>query len=199
MNSKQPFLTFTLIGICVIVAIASELGENREIVGNFLISEYYRNAQIFLPEVMEGQFWRLITPIFVHFGILHIAFNSLWLWDLGGVIERLGQPWKLGAMVIGIGLISNLAQYLFSGPMFGGMSGVVYGLLGYVWSLGKFNPFARVVLHPQIMLMMFVWFVLCWTGLLGPIANMAHTVGLVLGVAWGWTEAMLVKSKRNQQ
>lgn len=200
MTTKQPFLTYILIGICAVVAFASELGDNREIIGNFLISEYYRNGQNFLPEVMAGEFWRLITPIFIHFSVMHIAFNSLWLWDLGGVIEQLGQPWKLGAMVFGIGLVSNLAQYMFSGPMFGGMSGVVYGLLGYVWAQGKFNPFAQVTLHSQIMIMMLIWFVLCWTGILGPIANMAHTVGLVAGVFWGWLEATLAvaRSKRNR-
>jgi len=195
MSSRKPLLTYALIGICIIVALGTGLGENRQIIQNFLISGYTSHQGGFLPEFLAGQYWRLITPIFIHFSIMHIVFNSLWLWQLGGVIELPNQQWKLGAMVFGIGIFSNLAQYMFAGPFFGGMSGVVYGLLGYVWAQGKFNPSARLILNPQITVMMMIWFVLCWTGLLGKIANMAHTAGLVAGVIWGWSEATIQKKK----
>ncbi len=174
----------------MVIALASNLGENRAIIENFLISKYRVHEIWLLPEIRSGQYWRLITPIFIHFGILHIVFNSLWLWELGGAIERTSQAWKLGALVFVIGLVSNLGQYIYGGPYFGGMSGVVYGLLGYVWAQGKFNPAARLILNQYVMVMMLVWFALCWTGMLGPIANMAHTVGLLAGVLWGWLEAM---------
>lgn len=188
-KSQQPVLTYTLIGVSVLIALLSNLGENRAIIENFLISKYIGQGVWFLPEVKSGQYWRLITPIFIHFGIMHIVFNSLWLWELGGAVERTSQAWKLGALVLCIGLGSNLAQYLYAGPFFGGMSGVVYGLLGYVWAQGRFNPYARLILNQYVMVMMLVWFALCWTGLLGPIANMAHTAGLLMGLAWGWLEA----------
>lgn len=195
-KSRQPVLTYTLIGICAVIAMASNLGANRAVIEGFLISKYIGQGIWFLPEVKSGQYWRLITPIFVHFGFMHIIFNSLWLWELGGAIERTSQTWKLGALVLGIGLASNLAQYIYAGPFFGGMSGVVYGLLGYVWAQGRFNPYARLILNQNIMIMMLIWFALCWTGILGPIANMAHTVGLLMGVAWGWLEAVQTKSRR---
>lgn len=191
IKTRLPLLTYTLIGICAFVAWGTELGDNRQLVSKFLISNYYYNSVTFLPEVMAGEVWRLITPIFIHFGLLHILFNSLWLWDLGGIIERTSTSWKLGLLVFGIGLLANLAQYLFSTPAFGGMSGVVYGLLGFAWARGKFDPQPPFILNPQIMLMMLIWFVVCWTGLVGPIANVAHTAGLVLGVGWGWLEAQL--------
>ncbi len=196
LKSRQPVLTITLIGVCALIALASNLGENRAIIENFLISKYIGEGVWFLPEVKAGQYWRLITPIFIHFGLMHIVFNSLWLWELGGAIERTSQPWKLGALVLGLGLSSNLAQYIHAGPLFGGMSGVVYGLLGYVWAQGRFNPYARLILNQYVMIMMLVWFALCWTGMLGPIANMAHTAGLLMGLIWGWLEAMRIKSHR---
>ena len=192
----QPVLTIVLVAICIVIALGSNLGDNRAVIENFLISKYLGQGVWFLPEVRNGEIWRLITPIFIHFGILHIVFNSLWLWELGGAIERTSQAWKLGMLVFVIGLLSNLAQYIYAGPFFGGMSGVVYGLLGYVWAYGRFNPAARLVLNQAVMAMMMIWFVLCWTGILGPIANMAHTAGLLLGVGWGWLEAVVVKGKR---
>ncbi|MDH5407130.1 MAG: rhomboid family intramembrane serine protease [Gammaproteobacteria bacterium] len=198
MNSKHSWLTYALLGLCIIVGLGTNLGGNRDLISNFLISNSNWNGHQFLPEVFAGQYWRLITPIFLHFSEIHIIFNGLWLWQLGRVIELLDQAWKLGAMVLTIGLLSNLAQYMFAGPLFGGMSGVVYGLLGYVWAQGKFNPRARLILNPQITAMMMIWFVVCWTGLVGNIANMAHTVGLLVGVIWGWLEAVNVKNKMSK-
>jgi membrane associated rhomboid family serine protease len=72
--------------------------------------------------------------------------------------------------------------------LFGGMSGVVYGLLAYVWMQGRYNQRFGYALHKSTAVMMLVWFVLCWTGLLGPIANWAHTTGLLIGLAWGYLE-----------
>ena len=195
-NMPLPVLTVVLVAICVVISLASNLGENRAIIENFLISRYPAHGQWLLPEIQRGQYWRLITPIFIHFGLLHILFNSLWLWELGGAIERTSQAWKLGVLVLVIGLLSNLAQYFYAGPYFGGMSGVVYGLLGYVWAQGRFNPAARLVLNQSVMAMMMIWFVLCWTGWLGPVANMAHSAGLLAGLLWGWLEAQGSKRKR---
>jgi GlpG protein len=84
-----------------------------------------------------------------------------------------------------IGIPSNLAQYMMAGPWFGGMSGVVYGLFGYVWMKGKYSPHEGMALHPQTVFYMIAWFVLCFTGWVGSIANSAHAVGLLMGMAFG--------------
>ena len=175
-------VTLVLIIISVVIALASSFGDNIQIIYPFMISAYTRG----LSEIIQGEVWRLITPIFIHFGIIHIVFNMLWLFDLGGVIEqRQGSP-RFGLLVGVMAVLSNLAQYWWAGPGFGGMSGVVYGLLGYVWIQGRLNPRSGLILHPQIALMMLIWFVICWLGIIGNIANMAHTVGLVAGLALGW-------------
>jgi GlpG protein len=62
---------------------------------------------------------------------------------------------------------------------------VVYALAGYVWMRGKHDPNADVYLDPQSMQWLLIWLVLCFTGLLGPVANTAHVVGLVAGAVWG--------------
>lgn len=140
--------------------------------------------------VTDGDVWRLWTPLFLHFGIAHIAFNMLWMWQLGGPLERrLGIP-ELLILIAVVGLLSNLAQYYFDpASLFGGMSGVVYALLGYFWMQGRFNPRFGMALRRPIVVMMLIWFVVCWVGLVGNIANMAHTAGLLLGVIWGFASA----------
>ncbi len=176
-------LTLSLIAISVIVGVVSQLGSSRSVLDPLFISTL---DGITLPEVRGGQVWRLLTPIFIHFGIMHLLFNMLWLWDLGGMIEGQQGYRTLGIFVLVVGIAANVVQYLLAGPAFGGMSGVVYGLLGYVWMQGRYNPRFGFVLHQSTVIMMLGWYVLCWTGLLGPIANWAHTAGLVMGVVWGY-------------
>ena len=88
-------------------------------------------------------------------------------------------------LVLVSAVISNVAQYLVSGPGAGGMSGVVYALFGYVWMKGKYSPHEGMALHPHTVFYMVAWFALCFTGWVGSIANTAHAVGLVIGMAFG--------------
>ncbi|MES2298586.1 MAG: rhomboid family intramembrane serine protease [Pseudomonadota bacterium] len=162
----------------------SDFGKSTDTLNQLFIAD--SSSQGF-QDVLAGQVWRLLTPIFIHFGVLHILFNMMWLWDLGSIIERKRGHAFLVGFVLLAGVVSNVAQYTIVGsPFFGGMSGVVYGLLGYMWMSGRRNPESGLVLNQQTVVMMFAWFVLCWTGLLGPIANWGHTVGLVIGIAWGY-------------
>jgi GlpG protein len=186
-------LTFLLIAASVAVFILSRFGNEVEPVRGLLISEQFgghRSFSTMLPEVRQGEFWRLFTPIFIHFGWLHIFFNMLWLRDLGSMIEGRQSMLRLALLVVVIAAFSDFGQYYVSGPVFGGMSGVVYGLLGYVWIRGKFDPTSGLFLHPSTVNMMLIWFVLCYTNLLGPVANTAHAVGLAMGVIWGYLSSL---------
>jgi len=89
-------------------------------------------------------------------------------------------------LVLVIAAGSNLGEYWLGRTVtFGGMSGVLYGLLGYIWIRGKFDPGSGLFLHPTTVTMMLVWLVVCYTGYVGAIANAAHVVGLVIGMVWG--------------
>ncbi|PYK98399.1 MAG: hypothetical protein DME19_12705, partial [Verrucomicrobia bacterium] len=106
-----------------------------------------------LPEIRHGELWRLVTPIFLHGGLMHILFNMLCLSDFGTMIERRQNTRVLTALVLVIAALSNLGQYLWQGPDFGGMSGVVYGLIGYIWMRGKFDPNSSLFLHSSTVTM----------------------------------------------
>lgn len=181
-------LTLVLIAVCAYVAVRTNLGRNESATSLLAIANTsaWRGQ---LREVWQGEVWRVLTPILLHFSPLHLIGNMLWLFQLGSLIEdRKGSMFLLGQVVV-IGVLSNLAQYWHHGPYFGGMSGVVYGLFGYLWMRGKYDPASGMTLNTESVLLMLMWFLVCWSGWAGPIANTAHTVGLLVGMAWGFLAA----------
>ena len=185
MIPKTPPVTIAVVALCILVYLLMSVFGEQVIVRPLLISEYIRPV---LPEIRSGEIWRLVTPAFIHFGLFHIVFNMLWTWELGRLIEWRQGGILLSVIVLVMAIVSNLAQYVVSGPLFGGMSGVVYGLFGYIWLQGITNPQFSVKMNPAVVKLLLVWFVICWTGILEmvfgiAIANTAHTAGLVSGIA----------------
>lgn len=146
------------------------------------------------------QYWRYITPAFLHFGWLHIVFNSLWLWELGAKVERVMGQLNMLLLFLVIALVSNSSQFVFGGAgLFGGMSGVVYGLLGFSWVAPILQPAWRIQPAPTLMLFMVGWLVVCMVGLVqvlgfGAIANAAHLGGLLCGAVLGAMFGLLSRS-----
>jgi GlpG protein len=182
-------LTIGLIAICVLVSITSRFGAQIEPV---LVHLYITldgqpdgSLQARLPEVSEGQVWRLITPIFIHLSPMHLIFNVFYLYSIGGMLELTRGRWALAGLVLFTAVVSNMSQLLYKGPGFGGMSGVLYGLFGYVWMRARFDPGSGLYLHPDTVTMMMLWLFLCMTGWVGNIANAAHVGGLIAGTAVG--------------
>jgi GlpG protein len=142
-------------------------------------------------ERMQGQYWRLVTPAFLHFGWLHIVFNGLWMWELGTRVEQVMGHLNTLMLFLVIAVVSNTSQYVFGGPgIFGGMSGVVYGLLGFAWVAPLLQPEWRIQPPRGIMLFMIGWLVVCMVGVVevmgfGRVANAAHLGGLLIGALLG--------------
>jgi GlpG protein len=200
-------VTILLICVSVVVTIRSKFGDDLQSVLPFFITQipfpdaygfrgladlFHRilHLRAILPEISHGEVWRLFTPMFVHFSFPHIFFNMLWLRDLGSMVEARQSSWLLVILVLVFAAISNLAEYLFHGPIFGGMSGVVYALVGYIWIRGKLDPGSGLYLHPSTVTMMIIWFFVCLIGFMGPVANTAHAAGLLVGMAWGYLSSL---------
>tara|TARA_B100002019_G_scaffold115492_2_gene99322 strand:+ start:386 stop:1276 length:891 start_codon:yes stop_codon:yes gene_type:complete len=184
-------VSLALIIASVAVFLVSGAGNNNQVIQPFLISEKNDNL---LTEIFNGQIWRIVTPIFIHGGFLHIIFNMYWLHYFGGQIEkRKGSPF-ISIFVLITAIISNLSEYLVTGPFFGGMSGVVYALFGYVWIKSKFDPGDGLFIDQSTAIILLAWFFLCFTmpvGTLsgGGVANFAHAGGLISGALWGYISA----------
>lgn len=192
LSWSQVWLTISLIIASLGFSFLIGMGQNFEYLRLFTITNVVeQQGQLFTTELSEtfrsGELWRLITPIFLHFSLMHVLFNLLWVWVVGSKVEYLQGRIALLGLVLFSGIISNLAQYLISGPMFGGMSGVVFALLAYAWFWDKRNPQHAIGLPPALMGFMLVYLVLGYTGVLesfgfGAIANTAHLVGLLSGL-----------------
>lgn len=184
-------VSFALIVACAVVAFYSNLGGNEEFLKPLLISYPVNGEPGFLPEVFHGEWWRLLTPIFIHFGVAHIVFNMIWLFQIGSMIESVHGSMRFVTLVVTFALISNLAQYVVGGPFFGGMSGVDYGLFGYVWIRGRCDPGSGLHVDRQNVVFAVGWFLVCLVGLIPHVANYAHAGGLLVGMAWGWISAKI--------
>jgi GlpG protein len=184
-------VTMGLIAASIFVAVATRAGDQHGPVLKALSITSYplegtaASYRLGLPEVRQGQVWRLVTPVFIHFGFLHILFNMLWLRNLGASVELYNGSLKYAVMILAMSIPSNVAQYMLSGPYFGGMSGVVFGLFGYIWMKSRFEPESGFFMHPNTVFLMVAWFLICMTGAVGAIANAAHAGGLAVGVLLG--------------
>ncbi|MFT5525885.1 MAG: GlpG protein [Pirellulaceae bacterium] len=194
-RGKTP-VTLALIAISVIVAFMTGFGEDPDSwlipkllfhgEGNF---EHVNRGTALekLGSIMELELWRLVSPIFLHFGPMHIVMNMWVLFVLGGQFERRKGPWKYLAFVLATGIVANcfqsLVPYGLGGSTFsGGMSGVMYAVFGYIWMKAWYDREDRFQISEMNIIMLVGWFFLCMTGWMGNIGNWAHGSGMVMGM-----------------
>ncbi len=186
----------------VVVTLSTNFGrDNRFAPGLYYRSHHIKNVATGeivseLPELRQGQVWRLITPIFMHGSILHIIFNAYMFFQFARLIEARRGSLRLVGLIIFAAAVSNTAEFWISdfrgwpdgivvpNSHFLGMSGVIYGLFGYAWTRGKYDPSSGLRLNPQVVFILVLWLVICLFGFM-PIANVAHVTGLLSGMAVG--------------
>ncbi len=86
----------------------------------------------FGPATQDGQWWRLGSALFLHFGIVHLALNMWALWDVGRLIEQLFGRWRFATLYLGSGIVGNLLSLAWQGnqAVSGGASGAIFSLYG---------------------------------------------------------------------
>lgn len=194
---KSTPITLMVLISTLLVALFSQLGSQLEAVAWFSFFPLVLDTQAYLVTGFDHlwlQPWRLISPMLLHFGWLHLVFNVLWWLDLGRRIECQSRL-LLVALLLFTSVAANVAQAWQVASLFGGLSGVIYGLLGYIWVMDRYNP-VRYHLPQNILIFMLLWLLLGISGLFpalgfGDMANMAHIGGLVAGVAWGFMHTLL--------
>jgi len=159
--------------------------------GKANIAELFATA-----EIRRGQLWRLVTPIFPHLDILHLAFNLYWLWIFGTVVEKILGHAKMILLVLLFAVGSNAWDFgLAHGGV--GLSGVGYGLFGLLSVLSDRDDRFRGVLDKRTSNLFIGWFFICILATVTnifPVANVAHGAGAVLGVVTAY--AIVLPSRR---
>ncbi|WP_331691327.1 rhomboid family intramembrane serine protease [Pseudomonas sp. ZY71] len=193
---KYAKATGFILLLCLIVGGLTYLGENLQTLRwltflDFQVVGEYIHFTSLADSLAAGQWWRLVTPMLIHFGILHLAMNGMWYWELGRRIESRQGSINLIGLTLLFSLVSNYAQFVWSGAtLFGGLSGVLYGLLGHCWIFQLLAPNPAYRLPRGVLVMMLVWLLVCMSGLIsmigfGEIANAAHVGGLLIGCFTG--------------
>jgi len=131
--SRAPF-SLSLIVLCIVLAFLAPLNTMTDLTRALLYPDFSFGTRIINLDTVRTNFsalelFKMISPMLLHGGIIHLTFNMLWLWEFGRRIEAVQASWSLLILIVSIALVSNTVQFLYGGAIyFGGMSGVVYGL-----------------------------------------------------------------------
>lgn len=184
--AKAGLLTLSVMVLSALVYVLNLLGYGQ-VVFNWMHFPAFSEQ--------KWQVWRWFAPALFHFSAVHIIFNLLWWWQLGGDVEkRLGfSRLLLLSLVASAG--SGIAQYWVDGPNFGGLSGVVYALVGYVWIIGWKRPELGVTLSKSTLGFMLVWLMIGYVQPIIAIANTAHLAGLICGMGLAVLDVRLIRRR----
>lgn len=191
-SPRHSPLVFGVIVVAALAAWLTGLGENVLSLLFMYVdpqahdwSTFGNRVEALTASLASGQVWRLVSPDFLHFSLMHIVFNSVMLWFLASQVEWMDGRGRFVALFLATSLASNTLQYLVSGPLFGGLSGVVYGVLGYCWLSQQRQP--RFQFPPALVTFALVWMIIGFTPLpvwlgIGRMANEAHLGGFLGGL-----------------
>ncbi len=185
--ARSP-VSMSMIAACVIVAVFSSLGTQPQRVA-FLFYPLLDTSgftALLISIDSASELLRSFSPMLLHFGELHLVFNMLWLWYFGRQLESSHPRWLFVVLILLCSFMGNTTQYLYSGyNNFGGMSGVVYGLLGYTWIIHKFMPGSRLLINNSMFMVFVIALILMEITASSWIATAAHVGGLISGLLFG--------------
>ncbi len=188
MNINSSY--FYIIALAIFLTLLTNFGLNH-FLEPLLFLKTNLNSSFENTYLINNEWWRLITPTFLHFSITHLVFNCLWIYILGSRIEKLDGLSIFLFIFILTGILSNAGQFFWTQQyLFGGLSGAVYGLLGYCFIIELDGRHGRYGLPEALYLFMFIWLLVGFTGVLsffgfGNVANTAHLVGMIAGFIIG--------------
>jgi membrane associated rhomboid family serine protease len=128
---SRPYVTFSLIGLCVVVYGLEMLRGIEAVSADW--------AMWPVGIALDNEYYRLVTSMFVHYSLLHIGFNMLVLWMLGPQLEQVLGHVRFSVLYLVAGLGGSVASFWFSDPrvLAAGASGAIFGLMGAYVVVGK--------------------------------------------------------------
>ena len=184
-----------MVFIAMVIAMVQNSGLSFDFPGQLLV-HFGAN---FGPFTLSGQWWRLLTYMFLHGGLMHIAFNMWCLWDLGALCESLYGRWTYAAIYFVTGIAAGLTSVGWNpGVLSVGASGAIFGLAGALiasFYLGEFSV-PRIAIQGTLRsLLFFVGFNVLFGSMVPGIDNACHAGGLVSGLILGALIARLAPQR----
>lgn len=192
----QSPVSISLIVLCILVAVVSSLGSQPQRVAYlfFPLLSTAGLADLLMSIASVGDLFRSFTPMLLHFGELHLVFNMVWLWYFGRQLEGTHPRWLFVCLILGCSFVGNVTQYLYSGyNNFGGMSGVVYGLVGYTWLIHHFMPRSNLLITSNVFVVFVIALIVMELVASSWIASAAHVGGLISGLVFGVMVVMVYR------
>ena len=186
-HESSVTLTQVLFGANVMVFIAMVIASGPSLDFPGQVSIHF--GANFGPYTLSGQWWRLITYMFLHGGLMHIAFNMWCLWDLGRLCESLYGRWTFAAIYLITGVAGGLASVAWNPEVLSvGASGAIFGLAGALaasFYLGEFSIPKAAIQGTLRSLLFFIGFNVLFGAMIPGIDNACHGGGLVSGLILG--------------
>jgi membrane associated rhomboid family serine protease len=199
--TPHPYVTPTLIGINAIMFVIVVASGGGLFVPN--PETMIRFGTDYTPLTLAGQWWRLLTSIFLHFGLMHVAFNMLALYVNGRMAERIYGSARYLVIYLVAGVTGSLASLLWHPLVNGaGASGAIFGILGALLAffVKKESGVPTSVIKVQRnSAMVFIAYNLLYGAGIQGVDNAAHLGGLIGGLIMGYILSRPLTADRNQR
>lgn len=177
VDHGKVFFTYIFLGIQIIMFLILELNGGSENVATLI-----RFGAKYNPYILEGQWWRFITPVFLHIGLLHLLMNSVALYYIGSQVEKIFGSVKFLFIYLVAGATGVLASFLLNDAVAAGASGAIFGCFGALLYVGIVH---RDILSKELVtnVLTIIGINLVFGFLVANVDNSGHIGGLIGGFA----------------
>jgi rhomboid protease GluP len=194
--AREAPVTILIFALCAIVFLVAETVGNTK-----TNATLYQFGAVWRPAVWAGEYWRLATSMFLHIGLLHLACNAYFGFQICSQAEQQLGHWKFLALYLGSGIVGSAVSVIGHDALSAGASGALFGVVGWLLVVlrlraGSWRAFTQ---HPAIrqqLLWIAGWFVL---GAFIGFDNYAHAGGMLFGGLYAWALAANPQAGQNRR
>ncbi|ASK63193.1 rhomboid family intramembrane serine protease [Virgibacillus phasianinus] len=189
LSHGKPFLTYIFLAMNILFFIFLEMNGGSN--SNETLIKY---GAKYNPAIVNGEWWRILSSMFIHIGLFHIFMNMLALYYLGPAVEKIYGSTRFFIVYMLAGIGGGLASFAFSSNISAGASGALFGLFGALLYFGLMNKkLFNLMMGKGIIVLIGINLIIGFT--FPQIDNSAHIGGLVSGIVASFIVSLPGKRK----
>jgi rhomboid protease GluP len=199
LSGSNLYVTYAIMAINVVVFVLMAMNGAGIFEANSLV--HIKWGSNYTPLTLSGDWWRLITNVFIHFGIIHLAMNMYCLYMVGVYLEPMLGKVKYTVAYLCTGVLASLVSLWWhkDGVNSAGASGAIFGMYGLFLALLTTNLIPKQMRQPLLQSIgIFVIYNLAY-GMKGGVDNSAHIGGLISGFVIGYIYVLGIKKEKEGQ